>query len=134
MDEVVEKEKADQEWEQKRDEVKSRELDKVVFVFLQGAGWVQWKWEGEGQVDVEEGRRKKVVAFKETLGKMGKESLFWKWTEIVEEERDKDGGFTLERQERVAKRVQTEFEKNGVDFDDVVKSIGGLGEVAPPSE
>ncbi|KAK4620858.1 uncharacterized protein CLAFUR5_10349 [Fulvia fulva] len=115
----------------KREDVKSKELDKVVFAFLEGAGWVQWKWEGEGQVDVVEGRRQKVVAFKETLGKMGKESLFWKWTEIVEEERDKDGGFTRERQERVAKRVQMEFEKNGVDFDEVVKSSGGLDEVAP---
>lgn len=107
-------------------------LDKLVLAFQENVGWVAWRWEGVG--DVVEGRRKKVVAFKETLTKMGKESLFWKWTEIVEEERDADGGFTLERQEKVARRVQDEFEKNGVDFDEVVKSIGGLDEVPSKAE
>ncbi|CZT16335.1 uncharacterized protein RCC_02177 [Ramularia collo-cygni] len=102
------------------------ELDKMVFAFSDGNGWLAWKWEGE---DVVEGRRKKVVAFKEKLTSLGKESLFWKWTEIVEEEREADGSFSPERQEKVAMRVQKEFEENGVDFDEVIKSIGGMGEV-----
>ncbi|KAF7191987.1 hypothetical protein HII31_06632 [Pseudocercospora fuligena] len=111
----------------KRGEVKMEDLDKVVLAHMEGVGWLVWKWEGAG--DVIEGRRKKVVAFKEKLTAMGKESLFWKWTEIVEEERDRDGGFTPERQQKVALRVQQEFEKNGVDFEEVVKSIGGLDEM-----
>lgn len=111
----------------KRNEVKLEGLDKVVLAHMEGHGWVLWKWEGAG--DVIEGRRKKVVAFKEKLTAMGKESLFWKWTEIVEEERDRDGGFTEERQEKVVLRVKGEFEKNGVDFEEVVRSIGGLDEV-----
>ncbi|CAK4031953.1 hypothetical protein MYCFIDRAFT_110798 [Lecanosticta acicola] len=112
----------------KQGELAMDDLDKLVLAFQEGTGWLAWRWEGAD--DVVEGRRKKVVAFKETLTAMGKESLFWKWTEIVEEERDADGGFTIERQEKVAKRVQHEFEKNGVDFDEVVKSIGGLGEIS----
>lgn len=111
----------------KRGELKLEDLDRVVLAYQDGIGWLVWKWEGAG--DVIEGRRKKVVAFKEKLTKMGKESLFWKWTEIVEDERDRDGGFTPERQQKVAERVQKEFEKNGVDFEEVVNSIGGLDEV-----
>lgn len=108
------------------------DLDKLVLAFQEGVGWVVWKWEGTD--DVVEGRRKKVVAFKDKLTALGKESLFWRWTEIVEEERDADGGFTIEKQEKVAKRVQHEFEKNGVDFDEVVKSIGGLDELPSNAE
>lgn len=102
------------------------ELDKLVLAYSDGNGWLAWKWEGE---DVVEGRRQKVVAFKEKLTAMGKESLFWRWTEIVEEEREADGSFSPEKQQKVALRVQKEFEQNGVDFDDLIKSIGGLGEV-----
>lgn len=105
---------------------KIEELDKLVLAYSDGNGWLAWKWEGE---DVVEARRQKVVAFKEKLTALGKESLFWKWTEIVEEEREADGSFSPERQEKVAMRVQKEFEKNGVDFDAVIQSIGGLGEV-----
>lgn len=112
---------------EKMGEIRIESLDKLVLAFLEGAGWLVWKWDSED--DVVEGRRKKVVAFKEKLTAMGKESLFWKWTEIVEEERDRDGGFTKERQEKVAKRVQDEFEKEGVDFNEIIQSIGGLDEV-----
>ncbi|KAI5360592.1 hypothetical protein Slin14017_G087670 [Septoria linicola] len=110
----------------KQKQLREEDVDKVVFAHLEGHGWVVWKWEGE---DVIEGRRKKVVAFKEVLTKLGKESLFWRWTEIVEEERDADGGFTAKGQEKVVERVKREFEKEGVDFEEIVKGIGGLEEV-----
>ncbi|KAF2210647.1 hypothetical protein CERZMDRAFT_113185 [Cercospora zeae-maydis SCOH1-5] len=106
----------------KRKEVRKEDLDKVVFAFLEGGkhGWVMWKWQEE---DVIEARRKKVVAFKEVLTKLGKESLFWRWTEIVEAERDADGGFTARGQENVVDRVKAEFEKEGVDFEEIVNGI-----------
>ena len=90
-----------------------------------------WRWEREG--DVIEHRRKKVVQFKEALVGLGKESLFWRWAEIVEEERDGDGGFSEAGQKRVVERVQAEFEREGVDFEEVVAKIGGLEEVAAPA-
>jgi hypothetical protein len=111
-------------------EVKIRDLDKVVFAHVESVGWVVWRWEGEeSEGFAEEARRKKVVAFKDKLTVLGKESLFWTWTEIVEEERDNDGGFTKEKQERVAERVKKAFAKEGLEFDEVVKSIGGLDDM-----
>ena len=79
-------------------------------------------------------RRKKVVLFKEQLTKMGKESLFFAWMNIVEEERDADGGFTAAGQVKVAERVQHEFEKNGVDFDELTRNVGGLEELSAKAE
>ena len=104
-----------------------REMDKFVLVFMDGVGWIAWQWETD--VDVVEERRRKVVVFKELLTKLGKESLFFKWMEIVEEERDGDGGFTVEGQRKVAERVQREFEKEGVDFEDLANGVGGLEEL-----
>lgn len=111
-----------------RGETSFAALDRVVLAHLEGQhGWVCWRWEVEG--DVIEHRRKKVVQFKEALVKLGKESLFWKWAEIVEDERDGDGGFSEEGQKKVVARVQAEFEREGVDFEEVVARIGGLEEV-----
>lgn len=103
------------------------DLDKLVLVHQEVNGWLAWRWETGS--DVIEERRKKIVLLKEVLTKMGKESLFWKWMEIVEDERDADGGFTAARQKRVAERVQREFEKNGVDFEEIMNGIGGLEEM-----
>jgi hypothetical protein len=112
-----------------RGEMSFADVDRVVLACLPGQhGWVCWRWEVEG--DVIEHRRKKVVQFKEVLVGMGKESLFWRWAEIVEEERDGDGGFSEAGQKKVVERVQAEFEREGVDFEEVVGRIGGLEEVA----
>ncbi|KAK5137480.1 hypothetical protein LTR08_008458 [Meristemomyces frigidus] len=111
----------------KQDKMKMESLDKLVLVHMEGVGWLAWQWETNS--DVIEDRRKKVVAFKETLTKLGKESLFWKWMEIVEQERDTDGGFTVERQVKVAQRVEAEFKKEGVDFEELTNGIGGLEEL-----
>ena len=111
-----------------RKEMEFRDVDRVVLACLPGQhGWVCWRWEVEG--DVIEHRRKKVVQFKEVLTSLGAESAFFRWAEIVEEERDADGGFSEAGQQRVVERVQAEFEKRGIDFDEVVNKIGGLEEV-----
>ncbi|WPH02129.1 Hypothetical protein R9X50_00498400 [Acrodontium crateriforme] len=114
----------------KAEQLQFKDIDHVVFAYQEGLGWLQWQWRGEGaDVDIVEDRRKKVVMFKDKLTDIGKESLFWRWMEIVEEERDRDGGFTPERQQKVATRVQAAFEAEGVDFDQLTKSIGGLEEI-----
>jgi hypothetical protein len=124
----------------KQGQISLRELDKVVFAHIEQIGWVVWRWEGDSEGAAAaagggaEEKRKKVVAFKETLTAAGKESLFWTWTEIVEEERDLDGGFSSEKQARVAARVKKAFAKEGLDFDAVVEGIGGLDELPLTTE
>ncbi|KAK5109051.1 hypothetical protein LTR62_007599 [Meristemomyces frigidus] len=104
-----------------------KDVDKFVLATMEGVGWIAWQWETDS--DVIEDRRKKIVLFKELLTKMGKEGLFFKWMEIVEDERDGDGGFSVEGQKKVAERVQKEFEKEGIDFEELSGSIGGLEEL-----
>ncbi|EMC92878.1 hypothetical protein BAUCODRAFT_37791 [Baudoinia panamericana UAMH 10762] len=111
----------------RRKEVKINDLDKLVLVHQDGVGWLAWQWETEN--DVIEDRRKRVVAFKDKLTGMGKESLFFKWMEIVESERDADGSFTIEAQQKVVKRVQAAFESEGIDFEELSRTIGGLEEL-----
>ncbi|KAK1086113.1 hypothetical protein LTR48_003902, partial [Friedmanniomyces endolithicus] len=108
----------------KQGQVEMRGLEKMVLVFMEGTGWIAWQWESD--YDVIEERRKKVVAFKEELTKAGKESLFWRWMDILESERDADGGFTADAQKRVAEGVQEAFAKEGIDFEELTKSVGGL--------
>ncbi|KAF2724531.1 hypothetical protein K431DRAFT_291620 [Polychaeton citri CBS 116435] len=108
------------------------DIDKLVFAHLgEGKGWVTWKWEAEDQVS--EARRGKILAFKERLTSMGKESVFWKWAEIVEEERlkgeESGDGMSMQRQEKVAERVQRVFGKNGLDFEEIIRSVGGLDDM-----
>ncbi|KXL51127.1 hypothetical protein M433DRAFT_75371 [Acidomyces richmondensis BFW] len=114
-------------------QMRFEEVERRVWVHMEGVGWVVWRWDGGGE-DVIEGRRKKVVAFKEELTRMGKEGLFWRWMEIVEEERDQDGGFTADGQRRVQKRLRGEFERQGVDFEELSRRVGGVEALGPEAK
>jgi hypothetical protein len=50
--------------------------------------------------------------------------LFWRWQEVVEDERSADGTFTVEAQERVSKRVEEVFAKEGIDFKEAMERVG----------
>ena len=115
-----------------RREFQLEDLDGLVLAYQEETGWISWKFEAVEDATV--ARQKKVFAFKEQLTAMGKESLFWKWMEIVEEERNADSEFTADAQKRVEMRVQNEFHVNGVDFDEIVLSIGGLDELPLPDQ
>lgn len=110
----------------KQDKIKIQDLDKLVLTHQEGVGWIAWKFEKDVEANAEDEQRKKMMAFKTTLTGMGKESLFWRWQEIVEEEREKGGGFSPETQKRVAARVEEVFIKEGVDFEEVMKGVGGV--------
>jgi hypothetical protein len=103
-------------------------LRKSVFVFV-GEGeegkWAMWDC---GQLDEgsETDARNKVLEFKERLTAMGKESLFFKWVELVQYESNAPGGFTPERQVEAAEKVKRLFQDHGVDWDTFSSEIGGL--------
>jgi hypothetical protein len=113
----------------KQGRIRMGELETLVLVHqdaLGYRGWLGWKFRDAKEEIPAEQQRKKLVAFKELLASQGKESLFWKWQEVVENERDASGGFTPEAQERVHKKVQVIFEKEGVDFDEALKAVGNV--------
>ena len=103
------------------------EVDALVLVHQDAGGykgWLAWRFRELKGETAEEERRRKLVAFKELLASNGKESLFWKWQEVVEAERSADGTFTPEAQEKVSKRVEEVFAKEGIDFKEAMESVG----------
>ncbi|PNS19423.1 hypothetical protein CAC42_2600 [Sphaceloma murrayae] len=109
-----------------RKEVELSVFEKSVIVYKEGVGWCVWRvFEKERDVEEEESR-KKIVALKDRLTAMGKESLFFRWIEIVQYESTQPGGFGRDKQEKMMGRIKEEFVKEGVDFDQIVKEVGGL--------
>ena len=106
--------------------IRMLDLEALVLVHMDRVGWLFWRFREKKEESADDVNRRKMLAFKEKLTKMGKESLFWKWQEIVEDERSADGGFSQEAQTRVAVRVEEIFAKEGVDFNKTMESIGDV--------
>ncbi|KAH8732597.1 hypothetical protein GQ44DRAFT_697860 [Phaeosphaeriaceae sp. PMI808] len=105
---------------------------KAVFVYVgdlssavENGQWAMWDCAklDEGS---ETEARKKIVLFKDKLTAMGKESLFFKWVELIQFESSAPGGFTQERQVAAAEKAKKMFEAEGVDFDEFSRDIGGV--------
>lgn len=72
----------------------------------------------------------KILAFKDSLTVMGKENLFFRWVELIQYESNAPEGFTPERQAAAAEKVKKLFADQGVDFEELSREVGGLGEVS----
>ena len=106
--------------------LRARDFEKSVFAWCEGTGWVCWqvyKLDEAGAADEE---RTKIVLLKDKLTAMGKESLFFRWIEIVQYESGREGGFTIERQKETLEKVKEAFAAQGVDFEELMKEVGGL--------
>ncbi|KAI9851915.1 MAG: hypothetical protein M1838_002352 [Thelocarpon superellum] len=101
------------------------DFQKSVFVHVKECGWLVWKaWKlDEGS---EEAGRRKIVAFKDRLTALGKESLFFRWIELVQFESSQPGGFTPDRQADTVRQAKELFEKEGIDFDAFWSAVGGM--------
>ncbi|KAF2191069.1 hypothetical protein K469DRAFT_696813 [Zopfia rhizophila CBS 207.26] len=103
-------------------------LRKCVFVWIgtqeagQWAIWDCWKLDEGSETEA----RKKIMLFKDRLTAMGKESVFFKWVELVQFESSAPGGFTHERQVATAEKAKKLFEDQGIDFERFVREVGGL--------
>ncbi|PVH99110.1 hypothetical protein DM02DRAFT_18955 [Periconia macrospinosa] len=109
-------------------QVTLNELNTSVFVWVgneEGGQWAVWNC---GVLDdgAETEARKKIVMFKDELTRLGKESLFFKWIELVQFESSAPGGFTQERQVTTAEKTRKLFEAEGIDFDKFSAQIGGF--------
>jgi len=105
-------------------------LRKAVFVYVgdltsevENGQWAVWDCSklDEGS---ETEARSKVILFKDKLTSMGKESLFFKWVELIQYESNAPGGFTQERQAAAAEKVKKMFQDQGVDFEELSRELG----------
>ncbi|KAH9877281.1 hypothetical protein IAQ61_002645 [Plenodomus lingam] len=105
-------------------------LKKSVFVCIcdkkgEEGQWAMWDCSKLDQGSETEARDK-VILFKDKLTEMGKESLFFKWVELIQYESSAPGGFTEERQIAAAEKAKKMFKDEGVDFEEFTKDIGGM--------
>ncbi|KAF2828629.1 hypothetical protein CC86DRAFT_275651, partial [Ophiobolus disseminans] len=107
-----------------RKTISAASLRKAVFVYVgdlssevPNGQWAVWDC---GQLD--EGSdteaRKKLLQFKDKLTGMGKESVFFKWVELIQFESNAPGGFSKERQVEAADKARKMFEAEGVDWEE----------------
>lgn len=101
-----------------------------VIVHMEPHGWLTWtaEWEELSTAD-EEASRKKIAEFKDRLTGMGKESLFFRWIELIQYQTSRPGGFTAARKQETVDQARTVFQAQGVDFDEFAQSIGGLDDL-----
>lgn len=57
---------------------------------------------------------------------MGKESVFFRWIELIQYESTQPGGFTSERQASAMRQAKEMFENQGIDFEMFWREIGGM--------
>lgn len=115
-----------------RKKISASALRKSVFVYvgdltseIPNGQWAVWDCSklDEGS---ETEARKKLLQFKDKLTAMGKESVFFKWVELIQYESNAPGGFTKERQQEAADKARKMFEAEGVDWEEFSREIGGL--------
>ncbi|KAF1836222.1 hypothetical protein BDW02DRAFT_249250 [Decorospora gaudefroyi] len=106
------------------------QLRKSVFVYVGDAESDAGYWAVWDCAKLDEGSeteaRDKVIKFKDKLTAMGKESLFFKWVELIQYESNAPGGFTHERQVETAGKVKKLFEDQGVDFEEFSRELDGM--------
>jgi hypothetical protein len=115
-----------------RKTISAASLRKAVFVYVgdltsevPNGQWAVWDCsaldEGAGSQ-----ARSKMLQFKDKLTALGKESLFFKWVELIQFESSAPGGFTQQRQVETAQKTKALFESEGVDWEAFSREIGDL--------
>ncbi len=101
-----------------------RAFEGKVFVHSEAHGWVVWDAAAEvGTVD-QEAERERIVKFKDTWMRMGREGMFFKWIEVVQESGVVEWE-EAERKKELRSRARRMIESEGLDFEDTLEKIGG---------
>ena len=96
-----------------------------VLVYTERWGWLIWEvWK-----DHEEGNEmeipKNLQAIKDGLTAMGKENLFFRSIEIIQNETSQPG-FTSDKRRNAVQKMKDEFQERNVDFDEFWAGVGGV--------
>lgn len=94
-----------------------------VLVHSEAYGWCIWD-EGQEGGESMEGEREKIVRFKNVWTGMGREGMFFKWIEVVQESGVVEWA-EVERKQELRTRAKKMIEDEGLNFDDVLDAIGG---------
>jgi len=102
------------------------DFEKTIWAYHETLGWLYWPVHKMDAAGAEEEQRKKIVELKDKLTAMGKENLFFRWIEIVQYETSRPGEFSVQRQNDTLQKVKAAFDEQGVDFEELIKEVGGL--------
>lgn len=94
-----------------------------VLVHSESYGWCVWD-EGQEGGESMEGERMKIVRFKDVWTGMGREGLFFKWIEVVQQSGVVEWA-EAERKAELRMRARKMVEDEGMNFDDVLAAMGG---------
>lgn len=97
-----------------------------VLVYMDGPGWLSWTadWEDDDSDDSNElEARTKIQQFHERLTRVGKESLFFRWIELIQYQTNSQGGIS---RESLLGQAREMFGEQGIDFDAFANSLGGV--------
>lgn len=119
-----------------KDQIKIKDFNsRMVVVHESKRGWLIWKCDNDepndGNNNNNNNDAEKIKKIKTRLDTMGKEGLFWKWIEMVqfETEMNDENNTTVGAaavRERLRRKGRDLFAREGVDFDDFWKKVGGL--------
>lgn len=57
---------------------------------------------------------------------LGKESVFFRWIELIQYESSQPGGFTPQRRVDTIEKARQLFEEQGIEFEEFLESVGGI--------
>ena len=108
-------------------ENKIEDFQICLLVHTERWGWLVWEvWREHGETSSNEGPQR-LQLIKDGLTSVGKENLFFRTIEIIQDETSRSGSFTSERREQAVDKIRTEFVDQDVDFDDFWSRVGGVG-------
>ena len=108
-------------------ENKIEDFQTCLLVHTDRWGWLVWEvWREHGETNSNEGPQR-LQLIKDGLTSVGKENLFFRTIEIIQDETSRSGLFTSERREQAVDKIRTEFIDQDVDFDDFWSRVGGIG-------
>lgn len=113
-------------------EAKPIDFSTSVFIYLDGIGWCLWRIEDEMNPKAEvnnldeEAARKRMITLKDYLANLGKERLFYRLIELLQYESEQPQGISVDRQEELVQKARDLFSQEGINFNDLMASIGGI--------
>lgn len=97
-----------------------------VLVYVERWGWLIWEvWKDHDQGNETQGS-KNLQAIRDGLTSVGKENLFFRSIEIIQNETSQAEIFNSDKRQKAVQKIRVEFDEQGVDFDGFWSRVGGI--------